>query len=160
MPSGVAVQGGRRRTRLAWSLGQHGHQRQPGGVGLLRPNLQHGPSFKRGNNGSAIGSGCSGSLGHFGTALSIQCAGATSHSASFERQRPKSCATHGVTKSGLRVFGFCPAGSTREIFSGCPIISRQHRSWACQIQTVSLTIPIAFLCWRGHTHNLQAEESP
>ena len=44
---------------------------QLGGVGLLRPNLQHGASIERGDHGSAIGSGSSGNLGHFGTALSI-----------------------------------------------------------------------------------------
>ena len=46
--------------RLAWSMGQHGHQRQHSGVGLLRPNLQHGASIERGDHGSAIGSGSSG----------------------------------------------------------------------------------------------------
>ena len=61
-----------------------------------------------------------------------------------------------LTKSGLRVFGFCPAGSTQRDFfrlSPCFLaIRRRPQEW--QIQITDLTIPIAFLCWRGHTHNL------
>ena len=99
---------------------------QLGGVGFLRPNLQHGASIERGDHGSAIGSGNSGlRLGTFlkkRTALSIHCAGATSHSTSFNlRQSPEGGATH-LTKSGLRVLGFCPAGSIRKSTSSTEVV--------------------------------------
>ena len=105
MSSSGTVQGGRRRTRLAWSMGQHGHQRQRCGVSFDRTCNRMLGSIERGDHVSAIGFLQFQNLGHFEDGLVHPMRQGNSSFNACRTAKSEGASIHAMIKSGFEPFG-------------------------------------------------------